>query len=61
MLEQQSLAQRFQGWPLIQITETAGMPPEVYRIHYSIKGLYPCHSFVIYATGRFRTESKLYT
>ncbi len=40
MLDQQSLTQRFQGWPLIQITETAGMPPEVYRIHYSIKGLY---------------------
>jgi ubiquitin-protein ligase len=40
MLDQQSLTQRFQGWPLIQITETAGMPPEVYRIQYSIKGLY---------------------
>jgi ubiquitin-protein ligase len=40
MLDQQSLTQRFQNWPLIQITETAGMPPEVYRFHYAIRGLY---------------------
>jgi ubiquitin-protein ligase len=35
-----SLVQRFNQWPLIQISGTAGMPPEVYRFTYSIKGLY---------------------
>jgi hypothetical protein len=40
MLDQQSLVQRFNNWPLIQITESAGMPPEVYRFRYSIRGLY---------------------
>jgi ubiquitin-protein ligase len=40
MLDQQSLTRRFSTWPLIQITETAGMPPEVYRFRYSVKGLY---------------------
>jgi len=34
------LQQRFAGWPLIQITGTAGMPPEVYRFVYNIKGLF---------------------
>jgi ubiquitin-protein ligase len=27
-------------WPLIQITGTAGIPPEIYRFTYNIKGLY---------------------
>src|ERR1700739_4273473 len=27
-------------WPLIQITGKAGMPPEVYRFTYFVKGLY---------------------
>lgn len=35
-----NLVQRFSQWPLIQISGTAGMPPEVYRFTYSIKGLY---------------------
>jgi ubiquitin-protein ligase len=35
-----NLVQRFKQWPLIQISGTAGMPPEVYRFTYSIKGLY---------------------
>src|ERR1043166_910414 len=34
------LQQRFAGWPLIQITGTAGMPPEVYRFVYHVKGLF---------------------
>jgi ubiquitin-protein ligase len=36
----ENLVQRFAHWPLIQISGTAGMPPEVYRFTYSIKGLY---------------------
>src|SRR5215469_4321355 len=39
-LDHHQLQQRFAGWPLIQITGTAGMPPEVYRFVYNIKGLF---------------------
>jgi ubiquitin-protein ligase len=39
-LDHDQLAQRFAGWPLIQITGTAGMPPEAYRFVYHVKGLY---------------------
>jgi ubiquitin-protein ligase len=28
------------NWPLIQITGTAGIPPEIYRFSYNIRGLY---------------------
>ena len=35
-----NLVQRFNQWPLIQMSGTAGMPQEVYRFTYSIKGLY---------------------
>lgn len=36
----QLLQRRFQDWPLIQITGTAGLPPEVYRFTYNLRGLY---------------------
>jgi ubiquitin-protein ligase len=39
-LDYELLSTRFRNWPLIQITGTAGMPPEVYRFTYRIKGLY---------------------
>lgn len=39
-LDYELLANRFRDWPLIQISGTAGMPPEVYRFSYRIKGLY---------------------
>jgi ubiquitin-protein ligase len=39
-LDHDQLVQKFAGWPLIQITGTAGMPPEVYRFAYNIKGLF---------------------
>jgi ubiquitin-protein ligase len=39
-LDYELLSNRFRGWPLIQISGTAGMPPEVYRITYHIRGLY---------------------
>ena len=29
-----------QGWPLIQITGKAGIPPEIYRFTYNLRGLY---------------------
>jgi ubiquitin-protein ligase len=39
-LDHDQMVQKFAGWPLIQITGTAGMPPEVYRFAYYIKGLF---------------------
>ena len=39
-LDYEILTKRFQGWPPIQITGSAGLPPEVYRITYKMKGLY---------------------
>jgi ubiquitin-protein ligase len=40
LLDHQSLTARLAGWPLIQITGIAGMPPEIYRFTYNIRGLY---------------------
>jgi ubiquitin-protein ligase len=40
LLDHQTLTTRLAGWPLIQITGTAGMPPEIYRFTYHLKGLY---------------------
>ncbi len=34
------MVRRFADWPAIQITATAGMPPELYRFTYNLKGLY---------------------
>src|SRR5438445_573656 len=39
-LDHDTLTQRFAGWPVIQMTGTAGMPPELYRFTYNVKGLY---------------------
>jgi ubiquitin-protein ligase len=39
-LDQDSLNKRFAGWPLIRMVGTAGMPPELYRFQYLIRGLY---------------------
>jgi ubiquitin-protein ligase len=39
-LDHDQLLQRFADWPLIQITGTAGLPPEVYRFVYHVKGLF---------------------
>jgi ubiquitin-protein ligase len=39
-LDYDKMTQKFANWPLIQITGTAGMPPEVYRFVYNIKGLF---------------------
>src|SRR5713101_114926 len=39
-LDHEQLQQRFAGWPLIRIAGTAGLPPELYRFQYLIRGLY---------------------
>ena len=40
LLDHQTLTARLANWPLIQITGTAGLPPEIYRFTYNIRGLY---------------------
>jgi ubiquitin-protein ligase len=40
LLDHQTLTSRLADWPLIQITGTAGMPPEIYRFAYNLRGLY---------------------
>jgi ubiquitin-protein ligase len=39
-IDYELLKRRFSDWPVIQITATAGIPPEVYRIAYALKGLF---------------------
>jgi ubiquitin-protein ligase len=39
-LDYERLLERFKDWPLIQIAGTAGLPPEVYRFTYHVKGLF---------------------
>lgn len=39
-LDHELLVSRFNNFPLIRMVGTAGMPPEMYRFQYLIKGLY---------------------
>jgi ubiquitin-protein ligase len=39
-LDYESLQQRLAGWPLIRMVGTSGLPPELYRFQYLIRGLY---------------------
>lgn len=39
-LDCELLQQRFAGWPVIRMVGSAGMPPELYRFQYSLRGLY---------------------
>ena len=39
-LDFETLSLRLAEWPLIKISGTAGMPPEVYRFTYNVKGLF---------------------
>jgi len=40
ILDEQMLQRLFENWPLIQVTGKAGIPPEIYRFTYHIRGLY---------------------
>ena len=40
MLDHELLVHRFAQWPLIEVSGTAGMPPEIYRFTYHVRGLY---------------------
>jgi ubiquitin-protein ligase len=39
-LDEETLQALLQDWPLIQITGRAGIPPEIYRFTYNLRGLY---------------------
>jgi len=39
-LDHETLTRRFAGSPVIAITGTAGLPPEMYRFQYRLKGIY---------------------
>jgi ubiquitin-protein ligase len=39
-LDYEQLQKRLAGWPLVRIAGTAGMPPEIYRFQYLLRGLY---------------------
>jgi ubiquitin-protein ligase len=39
-LDHEQLHRRLAGWPLIRMVGTAGLPPELYRFQYLIRGLY---------------------
>ena len=51
-LDYDQMVQKFAGWPLIQVTGKAGMPPEVYRFAYNIKGLF------VSPTGEIRERAQ---
>ena len=40
LLDEQTLERLLRDWPLIQITGKAGIPPEIYRFTYNLRGLY---------------------
>src|SRR5215472_1832730 len=40
LLDEQMLQATFENWPVIQITGKAGVPAEIYRITYNVRGLY---------------------
>jgi ubiquitin-protein ligase len=40
LLDEQTLSTLLRDWPLIQIAGKAGIPPEIYRFTYNVRGLY---------------------
>jgi ubiquitin-protein ligase len=40
MLDEQTIDNLLRDWPLVKVTGKAGIPPEIYRFTYSIRGLY---------------------
>jgi ubiquitin-protein ligase len=58
-LDHDQMVQKFAGWSLIQITGTAGMPPEVYRFAYNIKGLFVASNGEIQERAQHHLEVNL--
>lgn len=44
MADAELIRRRFNGWPVIEISGTSGIPPEVYRFAYRVRGLYVDHA-----------------
>jgi len=40
ILDEQMLQTLLQDWPLVKVTGKAGIPPEIYRFTYNVRGLY---------------------
>jgi tetratricopeptide (TPR) repeat protein/ubiquitin-protein ligase len=59
MLDEETLQGLLQGWPLIQITAKAGIPPEIYRFTYNLRGLYVSGSGEILERGSHVLEVNL--
>lgn len=51
-LDAQSIEQRFRNWPLIVPSGQSGMPPELYRFTYHLRGLF------VDETGNIRERSE---
>ncbi len=58
-VDHELLTRRFSGWPIIQMSATAGMPPELYRISYALKGLYVTPSGDVLDRDRHELEINL--
>src|SRR5437899_136653 len=58
-LDYEQLQKRLNGWPLIRIVGTAGMPPEIYRFQYLLRGLYVAGDGAILERGEHLLEVNL--
>jgi ubiquitin-protein ligase len=58
-LDHDQLHQRLTGWPLIRIAGTAGLPPEIYRFEYLLRGLYVAADGAILERGEHLLEVNL--
>lgn len=58
-LDHEQLQQRFAAWPLIRMVGTAGLPPELYRFQYLVRGLYVAADGAILERGKHLLEVNL--
>lgn len=58
-LDHEQLQQRFAAWPLIRMVGTAGLPPELYRFQYLVRGLYVAADGTILERGEHLLEVNL--
>src|SRR5437588_11759064 len=59
MLDEETLQAMLRDWPLIQITGKAGIPTEIYRFTYNLRGLYVSGSGDILERGAHVLEVNL--
>jgi ubiquitin-protein ligase len=58
-LDYEQLQKRLAGWPVIRIAGTAGLPPEIYRFQYLVRGLYVAGGGAILERGDHLLEVNL--